>query len=1002
MLRNNSFRNRLAAGAILLASIASMEAASQKKVTVDFEDFGTWRIKDNAGMKPGALWPVDIGLSGGDAAKRHQEMVGVFRFSFDPESKGPFYMSFERQKMTLVSGFLDGIEFDADGRGFPVSVRFVIEDAAKQKFRTKAVALQGEGWQSYRIDLNTETVPDFAKIKFPARLSRVMLQTDTPITGEVYLDDITLTGRFAKKDQLSVLPIYDGITHLPDEPVTLRYRLRNALSEELDAKVQIEVRDFNGRKIHEAETEVKLPAYGLGETSFALGGLPIGAYEVAVAAQAGELKVDLQDHFGVFIPNNGRPNKRPMWFGVGDAGSWQGATETRRHLEWMKILGADVNRMEIFLSRFEPRRGLIAKESWGSLIKAHADVGIDLLILYSGVPGWTQTEEKWRGAPDKMDLYEEHARNLGAFLKEYPNVTYLEFWNEPDLEFFHGTLDDYLRTLEHFKKGFRQGHPDLPILSGGVTVHHPREKPGFSKGMYQQGAALYDIAAYHSHGPAINNERHQIQVEQWLKEAGVEKHYANTETGERSLYDVDGRKRQAITLVKKVVTSKAVPNFDLYMWFLLQDYWDMDPTADDSFGLITSDNRVKPSFVAYNALIQRLANTTPAGKGPGGDGLVLHAFRKDDGRYVYAGWPAASKSNGVLWVKTDQKVEVADMFGAVREIAPLGGVAPVPFGESPIYISGSENPLQASAEPERFLTVDTEVSVTGDGPITVPVTFRNPTRETLKGTLTLRDSDRNLLAERAFQATAGEQVAWKAEVAQGLSGGRAKEQWQLDLKLEGEGTSSYSFPIQLLETFVIKKVAALDKDPKKWPAAKDLPSLVVDRPEQVVELTYDPAIAAWKGPKDLSARAHVVHDGKGVRARIEVTDDTPGPTKAKNQLFMSDDVQLAFARPDAKTFPVLDVGMTAEGPVVWCSAHEDASRIGQWDVPVQVSREGSVTIYDVYLPFEKLGFPESGRDIRFAFLVNEDDGQGRVRWIQWNSGIGKDRSLEMLGHGRLE
>lgn len=45
---------------------------------------------------------------------------------------------------------------------------------------------------------------------------------------------------------------------------------------------------------------------------------------------------------------------------------------------------------------------------------------------------------------------------------------------------------------------------------------------------------------------------------------------------------------------------------------------------------------------------------------------------------------------------------------------------------------------------------------------------------------------------------------------------------------------------------------------------------------------------------------------------------------------------------------------------------------------------------------------EKERRVRFSFLVNEDDGQGRVRWMYWHDGIGKGRSLDLLGHGVME
>lgn len=119
-------------------------------------------------------------------------------------------------------------------------------------------------------------------------------------------------------------------------------------------------------------------------------------------------------------------------------------------------------------------------------------------------------------------------------------------------------------------------------------------------------------------------------MEQWHKEAGLDnKTICNTETGERSSYDPIGRASQAVTLVKKFVFAKSNPKTEFYMWFFtLQDYWDMDADADDSFGLVTSDNRAKPSFIACNNLIAQLANTTPVGESDFGIQAYRHMFSK--------------------------------------------------------------------------------------------------------------------------------------------------------------------------------------------------------------------------------------------------------------------------------------------------------------------------------------------------------------------------------------
>lgn len=996
----------LLVGSVFSFGLTHVQAAEQKKVIVDFEDFGTWRMRENAGIKPGTWWPTGVDFSGSNRAKYHDDYVGELRFAFDPAGKAPFVAGFERQKMMVVSGFLNGIEFDADARALPVSLRFVIQDSANGQFRTAPIALTGEGWKHYRLDLNATTVPRFAECKFPARLKRVTLESATPCEGSVFLDDIALTGRFTKRDQIAATAIYDGIYYPPDKNVTLHYRLRNARDEELATGVHIDIKDFSGKKLLSKEAQVALPATGAAEVTFEIGKLPIGAYEVALTAKSGEFQTELQDHFGVYIPNASRPNHHPMWFGIGDQACWQGETENLRHIEWMKLLGVDIDRFGFFSNRFTPEQAAIGFEGWRKMIKARMDAGIDILFLYTDSPAWTQSKPDYRGMPEDFPAYEEFAKQLGAFLKEFSNVKYLEFWNEPDGDFFHGDLAGYLEMFKHFSKGFKESNPELPFTSAGVTVVHPREKPGFSKGMYQEGAALYDIAAYHAHGPLVNNEQNHKKVESWLREAGLNKRFANTETGERSLYDAEGRRRQAITLVKKIVYSKSIPQFELYIWFTLQDYWDMDPEADDSFGLVTSDNRVKPSFIAYNTLINKLANTTPEETKLNSDTLSLYTFRKDDDRYVYVGWPLASKKTGTLWLKTKQNVQVSDMFGATRDYTPLGNVLPIAFGEQPLYVSGDspKEKIQLCSPQEQFLQVAGEVYLTSGSAASVPVVFRNPTDKLLDGALTFRDSAGQVVAKQAFKVDPAKETRWPASIDSGASENYDTRVYQLDLQFADKALPAFSFPVQMIRSYPIQKVSRLEADPAKWPSLSTAPAITLDRPDQVVELTYDPNIPAWKGPADLSAVARLVHDDRGIRFRIEVTDDTPGKLQRKDQPWFGDDVQVAFAHSDGKDFAIIDLAQSAEGPVAWCSQHKDAARKGQWNVPLKISRTGTVTTYEAYFPFEQLGIQlkESPQTLRFTFMVNEDDGKGRVRWIQWKDGIGKNRALEMLGYGSLE
>ena len=78
----------------------------------------------------------------------------------------------------------------------------------------------------------------------------------------------------------------------------------------------------------------------------------------------------------------------------------------------------------------------------------------------------------------------------------------------------------------------------------------------------------------------------------------------------------------------------------------------------------------------------------------------------------------------------------------------------------------------------------------------------------------------------------------------------------------------------------------------------------------------------------------------------------------------------------------------------------DPSLRGAWDVPAKVTRQGNVTVYDITLPLAKLKISDKpGTLFRFSFLVNENDGQGRVRWIEWMGGIGRSKNPDEFGWG---
>lgn len=988
---------------------------SQRRIIDDFEDVGTWRQREGKGQRPDAWFAAQVFFGGSNLETRNGSRVGELRYVPDPSAAPPYRFGFERVKATLLTSTPDGIEFDANPKGRAVAFRFVLRDARRKTYATDQVKVSGDGWRSCRLELNASTVPDWRGIQFPVYLQRVTMETDDAREGAVFIDDLAFTGKFAEADQFSIRPVYAGIANEPGKPVSLVYRASNALPRSVQSVVRIRIHTADGRFLVEKSEPVSLPPSGVAEVTLSPGVLPVGAYQVDVRVEGEGLHCTYDDVFGVFEPNNRRLNTRPMWIGVQDQTIWEGEGERRLHLEWSRQLGSDADRVAGGSTRLEFRDGQWAFDGWNTVLGAYDQAGIDVLFTYFELPPWMSSDPKRNRTPVKdYDRFERHAAEFGRFIAGHPSVKYVQFWNEPDSGgpnvghgFFHGTRDDYLKMFETFSRGFRSTNKTTKLTTGGLTLGD--EIAGLSRGAIVDHSADYDIAAFHSHGSLENYESKELKIEGWLKESGLEKRILNSETGERSGYTRAGRFNQAVTLVKKVAYAKSRPSSELYLWFTLQDYWDMDPEADDSFGLVTSDNRAKPSFVACNELIRQLANTDPAGE------VDLHAavrtlrFHRDDGSLVYVCWLKQGEASAQLWLKSASgEVRVTDMFGRSWNAPVYEGVASVPLGAGPVYLSAGTGELSAVPDREMFIQAPGSIVIDGDEGGRLPITFREPQGREASGRVILANNDGTELCSAAIKLAAGAAHTAVVPVPAATAG---KSERSLELKIEwsaGDDRQTLSLPIRVLSAYPIRHLPAGGPfAPAQLTAIEKLPVIVLDQVEDVVEFAFDPSISPWRGPKDLSAQVRVAHDGKGLYLRFDVTDDKQVQVSTPSRLDRGDSVQVGVAGHDGVTQFFL--GLRDEGEqVIWCNRSPNLSFTGRWDTPLRIARSGNVTRYEAYVPADRLGLDlsKSGQAIRFSFNVNEDDGQRpdrwqrRVRYLRWRNGVANES--DRLGYGILK
>lgn len=992
-------RGWISAAVALSVSAGSVWAADPGRYVVsDFEDVSTWRTGPMGGVPPTAWFSGSICVSSSKAEKCADDYVGEIRYAF---VAGPGYKEIfaERVRASEVAAELTAIEFQGNPKGFPCDISFEVIDTAGKRFRTSRVPMDGNQWKTYRVEFNEKTVRDFAKIQGPVKLRRIFLapRQQAAAEGSAFIDNITLIGTSEKERKVSVRPLYDQLNAAPGQPVQVRYRLRNADAAEQRVTVQVRAQNSFGQKAAEVQQEVTIKPYGQAVVQMDLGTLPKGPYGLTVTANEAEII----DWVGVFEPVGKRINTRGMLFGVNDATLWQGEEENRLHLNWMKQLGIDIDRFGLTGGRVEPQPGLMGTEHLAKWIRAHEAAGVDVSAMYMDVPTWTQSKPKWRTAPDQWDAFARHTEHVGEFVAQFPNVKYVEFWNEPELGFFDGTLDEFIHMLQVFHDGVKKYAPNVKIGAGCQTgLDHPRHKKGFED-LFYRAKDYYDVAMFHSHGTPDRYVYEHETVSGLMKQHDISKPMANTESGERAGYTVQGGWNQSETLVRKMVYARA-QGTEFFLWFTLQDYWDMDFGADDSFGLITVDNHPKPSCIAYNEMVRQLGSTLPAEPVKLHSDVVTYAFNNPDTKEnVYVCWPRLEGAPVMLALRGATVLAVTDMYGREQPVGILDGAAYVAVAKSPVYIR--TKPGTITNGDVDFVHYPHELALVPGGRTTMPVELKNTWGRDAAVRVSLVDDMNKVVVNRDVKLTKNASTRLDLPVDAAQAGqALGMRQYRLRLEMGENKQTPLELPVAVFTCYGVVKADRLLPLNDVKPIPGNAARFTVDTKLDVHEITHDPAIPQWAGPKDLSVIAAAEHDDRGILFYFDVTDDKHVQPNHKDGLWRADSIQLGIADAAGRMVE-FSLALTDSGAEAWCAMSPNKKDIGEAKIPVQIVREGSQTRYRVYVPYNRIGLAEktAGKSIRFTFLVNEDDGQGRVRWIHWFDGIGKSKNPGEFGYGLL-
>ena len=153
----------------------------------------------------------------------------------------------------------------------------------------------------------------------------------------------------------------------------------------------------------------------------------------------------------------------------------------------------------------------------------------------------------------------------------------------------------------------------------------------------------------------------------------------------------------------------------------------------------------------------------------------------------------------------------------------------------------------------------------------------------------------------------------------------------------------------------------------------------------------------YDGAKDLSGKFALCWDDKNLYLGAEIVDDVPAYADSADSLYMGDSIQLAILQEAAgKGWFEISLGNLKNGKgQAYCfiSPSNDHPTGVMKDVRVNVRRDGTNTIYEVAIPLKTLA-PINPKNAPFFFslLVNDNDGAGRMGWVEWGGGIGDEKT----------
>ena len=593
----------------------------------------------------------------------------------------------------VLLGDLDRLRLRVRGRAPGHPVRLVLHTHFMTFYKTIG-EFTGDGDQ----ELVTEAPPgpgwewhggeNDGKIHGPLRLGEIQfLRGDHKDTTTLELREVAVEATCPNENRCVLLADTRG----EGTAAQFTARVRAVSDAPLAGKLHWTVRDWEGLTLESGETGVTVPAR-----------TEAVEIQTPVPARLAATRRFLEAEFSLDIPGQQVPPAAAVWlagveqpgdatltpdspFGMGVylnryGGDPRGLALMERAANLARDAGVKWSREDFSWGRLEPRPGQFDWTYYDHLLACARRNGISVYAIVGYWAAWTK--------PYTAAGIDDYVRFVKALVGRYHNdIHQWEIWNEPNIFFWQGPKDMYAELLTRSYAAIKEVDPAAQVL--GLSTSGIDNK--FIARMLDLKAP-FDVLTIHPYRRQLNDQTFiqdlaavAEQVKRpdgarrpvWLTEMGWATHQPHN-TSHQDFVPTSLRE-QAQLIARSYLCAIVSGVEPRTFWYDFRNDGEDPMYFEHQMGIVYSDFRPKPAYIAFATLTQALKGRKLAGSVPAPAGVFAFRFQPVTGQNgeVIAAWSP----------RADAEVELPWTAGRATRVNGLGERAEAPVANGKVRLA---------------------------------------------------------------------------------------------------------------------------------------------------------------------------------------------------------------------------------------------------------------------------------------------------------------------------